>query len=382
MGPFSSNLKEKTFKGLWFSDQHTLHNKTPTFWVLKNMSEFIYRAHDLKDIDIIVFGGDLFDRLVDAADGNLRLVQHWIRDFLIECNKHNVIVRVLEGTRSHDMEQPETFVVQKPEGLNLKWVKELSIEIIPELDLSVMYVPDNMGHMSNEQIWDKAVEKLSEAGLSKVNMIAFHGMWDYQAPPHIAHKYHNSELWSTIVDHIIFSGHVHIPSEYNKHRSSGSFDRCRHGEEHPKGGYEFEFNISQDYFKTKFWENKNALPYLTLRVSDEDDFDTLTDRLNKLIERNKLPHHSRIAVKGKNGALINGVVGWFKTTYPNFGFDVDTSETKNKLVDERMETEETYVGISADKDSLPGMLLDSIEEKHPDCPFTRDDLGETLKEFL
>lgn len=372
----------KVFKGLWFSDQHTVHPKCPTSWVLKNMDEFIYRQHDLSEIDIIVFGGDLFDRLVDAADHNLKLVQYWIREFLIKCLEHNVIVRVLEGTHSHDHEQTETFETQKPEGLDLRWVKELSVEYIEPLDMKVMYVPDNLGGKKPDEVWDMAVNVLAAAGWDKVDVIFFHGMWDYQAPPHIANKFHQTERWWTIVEHIIFSGHVHIPSEYGKNRSSGSFDRNRHGEEHPKGGYEFSFNIKEGLFDTKFWENKNALPFVTLRVDPEDDFDSLCARLTKLIKSRHYPMGSRIMVRGRDAKLIHGVTSFFKSAHPTIAFDVDIEEDKKKTEEERLDTDEEYVGVSLNKDNIIPDTLTYIHDTMPAVPFSDAELGELMSEFL
>lgn len=374
-------MKDGRFFGLWFSDQHTLANNTPTQHVLYNASQFLTRSHDLSEVDLVVFGGDFYDRLVDAAHPDMRLTQHWIRKFLLECSKHNVIVRVLEGTSSHDREQPENFVVQCPKGLDLKWVKELSHERIEALGIDVLYVPDNMGGLSPDVVWDKTLEVLSANNLSEVDYVFFHGAFEYQIPLKFSKHSHSETRWQTIVKRHLFAGHVHKPSEYGKIRVSGSFDRLNHGEEHPKGGYEFGWGKAPEDSWTKFWENKNAMPYYRVLQHPEDDNETLLDRVNEVIRNKRLIPKSRIQIRGKNGALIKGAAEYLKGTYPDYFFDVDSSGQMDKLISPDTVNDLTYEGVSLTKSNFKDHLRQYMIEEQVDHDLMNESL-ELLGEFL
>lgn len=367
--------------GLWFSDQHTLHNNTATSHVLYNASQFLMRSHNLEEVDIVVFGGDFYDRLVDTSHPDMRLTQHWIRNFLLECLKHNVIVRVLEGTSSHDREQSENFVVQCPEGLDLKWVKELSHEYIETLGIDVFYVPDNMGGVSPDTIWNQTLEILSAKGLSEVDYIFFHGAFEYQIPLKFSKHSHSEVRWQTICKRNIFAGHVHRQSEYGKIRVSGSFDRINHGEEQPKGAYEFWWDKDSDWCDTKFWENKNALPYYRVLQHPEDTNDTLLDRVNRVIELKKPVPNSRIQIRGTNGALIKGVAEFLRGSHPSIFFDVDASSAMEKSLAVETVSDLTYEGITLTKDNFKHNLKQFSMEEQIDQG-EMDESLELLEEFL
>lgn len=375
-------MKNDHLFGLWFSDQHTLHNNTPTQHVLYNASQFLTRSHNLEEVDLVVFGGDFYDRLVDTSHPDMRATQHWIRDFLLECLKHNVIVRVLEGTSSHDREQPENFIVQCPEGLNLKWVKELSYERIDELGIDMIYVPDNMGGVSPDTIWDRTLALLTDNGVSKVDYVWFHGAFEYQIPLKFSKHSHSEVKWQSIVKRNLFAGHVHIPSEYGKIRVSGSFDRTRHGEEHPKGGYEFWWDPKSDWCDTKFWENKNALPYYRVLQHPDDTNDELLDRVNQVIQLKKPQPKSRIQIRGRNGALIKGVAEYLQATYPDLFFDIDSSSQMEKEISQDTVNDLTYEGVDINEHNYCDHLVQFMTGTEK---YTAEEISETaelLKEFL
>lgn len=370
-------------KILWSSDQHTVHPNTPTRHIISNLRDFYFTSHNLAEIDLCVFGGDFFDHLVDASDKDMRIAEYFIKEFLERCRKHNVIVRVLEGTSSHDREQPEIFVVQSPDGLDLKWVKDLSIEYFPTLGFNALYVPDNMGTKTTDEIWELTEQLLAREGLMKVDFCFFHGAFRYQLPAHLNAKAHDENKWSSIVDQIVLAGHVHIPSEYLNIRVSGSFDRISHGEEHPKGGYYVEYDISEKQTKAKFWENKKALPYVTIKLTPEDTASEIIEKVVKVIERNQYPLGSHIRLKNGSGLTTASVLAQFKEDYPNYNFKLDNVKNEDKLVGEDLYTDRKYDGINLNADNITETLLDDVFKMRDDLDESkRDELRELMKEFL
>ncbi len=369
-------------KMLWSSDQHTLHNLTPTSHILSTLSTFYYTAYDLNQIDLVVLGGDFFDRLVDASNNDLRKAEYWIKEFLQRCANANVIVRVLEGTSSHDWEQPEMFEVLRPEGLNLRWVKTLSTETIEELGITVMYVPDNMGAKSTDEIWEDALAILSSQGLKLVDFIFFHGSFKYQLPAHLNHHSHDEHRWQSIVKYALFAGHVHKPSENGKIYVSGSFDRIRHGEEHPKGAYYAECNLKTETFKATFYENKKSLPYITVKVTPEMSATDVSDKLMSVMNQQHLPPHSQLRVKGGASNVVNPIVESFKKEFPLFGFAADNVKTDEQIVDDTLYSDRTYQGVTLNAGNLESSLMTYLVEGDRLNGEDPKELSELLREFI
>ena len=138
-------MKNKVINMLWSSDHHTLHNKTPTTHILKNMTDFHMVSNNLANQDLVMFGGDLLDRLVDNANPEFVKVLDWMDNFLTECDKYGVVVRFLEGTSSHDWGQQKHIRHNLLPNLNSKYIDQITVEVIEELNnLSILYVPDNL----------------------------------------------------------------------------------------------------------------------------------------------------------------------------------------------------------------------------------------------
>lgn len=357
-----SKSVKKTFRMLWSSDHHNLHDNTPTAHILSNLGDFLFRKFDLEETDFIVFGGDFFHQIVESSNLEMRRCEYWILDFLEKCKKHNVIVRVLEGTSSHDWRQPEMFELLKPTGLDLKWVRTLSIEYIEKLGINVLYVPDNMGDKKPDVIWNETIELLSSKGLKQVDFVFFHGAFKYQIDERFSEHSHDERQWKTIAKFGIFAGHVHKPSQNGNIYVSGSFDRIAHGEEHPKGGYVVDFNPETDYFKATFYENKKALPFVTLKVGVESTTSEITDRLNDLIEKHKFPLFSQIRIKGGLPEVVNPIIGFFKTNYPQFIFKAENASSPDQLVEDRLYTEQTYVGVTLTKENITESLIEFLND--------------------
>ncbi|ASU03634.1 putative nuclease SbcCD, D subunit [Erwinia phage vB_EamM_RisingSun] len=370
-------------KILWCSDQHCLHNKTPTEHILANLSRFFYVDNDLAKVDMIVFGGDFLDRLVEATDKNLMKVLGWIKVFLKKCEDHNVKVRFLEGTSSHDWGQPKHFEFAVPHEADVKYVDTLSVETFPEFNnLTMMYVPDNMGNRTPDEIWELALQVLNQAELKEVDLIAFHGGFYYQLPEKAWKHAHMESRWESIVKYGIFAGHIHIPSHKGKIYCSGSFDRIRHGEEHPKGGYIIELDNVADTFKATFYENKKALPYLTMWINKEMTAEDLVEKIHLFIRNHKLPPHSQIKIRNGNGAVVNPVVNILSTEYPKLGFSVENDSEDEAVIDKTLFDPNLYQGVTLDENNLFDALYAETQEKFNSLSLSREEVESVLKEFM
>lgn len=246
------------------SDIHLGHPRTNTFHIVANLRKALPDNEETAKLDLILLAGDVFDRLLTLPQEEVDEIQAWINELLALCAKYNILLRVLEGTPSHDWKQSRQFVnlnLGAEIPAQLKYVDTLSIEVIEELGgLTVLYVPDEWNHDASVT-WLQVQELLKKHGLDKVDIACMHGAFDYQLPIESI-KNHNSEWYQSIVNHYIVIGHVHIRTQHGKILAQGSFDRLSHGEESPKGHY--RMTLSPAGNKHWFVENEGAKLYLTV----------------------------------------------------------------------------------------------------------------------
>lgn len=351
----------KDFLGLFTTDHHTLHPHTPTRHILSNLSNFFYKENDLSKIKLVLYGGDFFHTLAMANDPDVVMAHRWIKNHLEICHANKTYVRVLEGTHSHDRGQPECFDVLKPKDSQyVKYIDTLSVEFIDELNLSILYVPDNFGKIPTEVIYERAIKLLASHNLTKVDIILLHGGFDRQLPPaaNTHGTLYDSVKWQALAEHVIFSGHIHKPWEYGKIRCGGSFDRTAFGEMHPKGAYRFNFKNGKLY--TSFWENKNAQIYDTLKVTREIDGLELSRVIDNYLAKTPKPG-TMIRVDGGSGAVVGPVLDHYRAGYPMYAFDAKNAKEDNVDIDETLYTPEDYKGIVLSKANLEDNLLSFME---------------------
>ena len=369
---------------LWSSDQHTLHQVTPTPHILSNLTTFLQKENDLAKVDLVGFGGDFMERMVESPNADMFKVKDWGRDFLHDAFDANPKISViwLAGTESHDAGQPRHFVNLAPRGMDVRYIDTLSIEVFPHLDdLSIMFVPDNMGSMTPDEIWEQALLVLKANNMTKVDLIFFHGGFTFQLHAQAQKNAHLLERWETIVNYGIFAGHIHKPVQKGKLYTSGSFDRTAHGEEHPKGGYVVDLDKKKNLFAPVFWENKNALPFLTMHVAPEITPERLITDIHTFIAARKLPPFSQLRVKGGRAEVVNPIIGVMGKDYPMIGFKAENEVEKGVSVDETLFDPTAYQGVSLTKDNLNGSLLPEVEARFAELGIDLEEAFEVLEEF-
>lgn len=277
------------------SDIHLHHPRTRTNEIIEHLDEVLTNKHALKDVDLLVFAGDVFDDAFQVHDVDVDLVMRWIWNTLKICFELGVVVRVLEGTPSHDRKQSKMFetihALDYPE-LDMKYVESLSIEHIERLGIDVLYVPDEWHHDSADT-YAEVLELLRINGLTKVDHAFMHGMFQYQVPEvsNTSVK-HNEQDYLNIVRQLIFIGHVHMYSNFERIYAQGSFDRLCHGDEVAKGYLKARVERGGG-FDCDFIENKNAKKYVTITCFGEDLDQNLIYLANKV---KRLPAGSYVRI--------------------------------------------------------------------------------------
>jgi len=370
---------------LWTSDQHTAHKRTPTHHVLGNLSKFLVVDHDPAKTDIVIFGGDFMEDLVNFKQAEGKAVTKWGGNYLHQSHSINpkMIAVWLEGTSSHDWGQPEHFVHLAPEGMDVRYVDTLCVHTYEQLDgLTIMYVPDNMGALTPDEIWELALKVLKENNMDMVDIVCAHFAFDFELHTKVRHKGHSLERWETITRHYILAGHIHTPVSKGKLRRSGSFDRTAHGEEHAKGGYRIEFDKKTDVFESFFYENKNALPYITLNVEPNIQALQLVKDIHACIRENKMPAFSQLRVVGGSSLVVGPVLEVMAREYPLMGFDSETTKAKDQLLSDDESDHRIYEGITLVKENIAAHIWEEAEPRFEQLAISKDEALNVLQEFL
>lgn len=285
-------MLKKKIKILPIGDIHFGHQSNKTSYILESFRLYFLENHDLlKELDYIFINGDLFEKLLMTNSNEYNMVFIWLINLVEYCQKHNIGLRLLEGTPSHDNEQGKTLyeaIVKLKPDIDFKYIKDIEIEYIEEFGINILYVPDKNDKPANERY--KIIQKLmKEKNLTYVDFAMMHGNFKYQLP--IPGIYaHDEEDYLNIVKYYICINHIHTASVYGRILAPGSFDRMAHGEEEDKGALYIVVENEEKMMFT-FIKNKNSRIQKTFYITDKDSEKAL-NKLHK--ELSKLPYTSFI----------------------------------------------------------------------------------------
>lgn len=359
-------MKHKTFVRLGdISDVHNFHRKTPTEKICNNMEEVLFQEIDFKSLDILFFSGDFFDREVPYYHHEIPIVESFIVKLFLQCKLHDVIVRILEGTPSHDRKQSLNF-----EKINtiynihadVKWVQELSIEFIEKINKSVLYVPDEWGEGPDSTL-EEVRKMVSALPGGQVDIAIMHGNFPHQLPPHLKFQMHDPIAYQSLVRSVIIIGHVHLFSREGNIIAPGSFDRVSQGEEGPKGMVVVD--IKQDHtFEAKFIENKNAKIYKKIDCSGlslQDSYKKIDDVGSTLPDGSEL-----LIVCNKEDALLQSD-NIYPTRFPNIHWRIEAIQEKKKINKEDFRRESLLkIGNELTADNIKQILFNRLTSKITD----------------
>lgn len=353
------------------SDVHLGNNRNPAVSIIANLRKYVSNPKLLSTLDILFIAGDLFDEMLYLSAEEVGVIQVWMGSLLSHCRRLGVKLRVLEGTSSHDRGQSKLFldlneiqmqdhVNDQHKPLDLKYFNILDIEYMEDLDLSILYIPDEWG-ASTEDAYQQVLQKLKEKGMTYVDIAMMHGLFPHQLPVDIPHiPRHDDQKYLAIVRYVITIGHIHTFSTYERIVAQGSFDRLTHNEEEAKGFVVVDLETNDDY-RVLFVENKDAMIFKTISVSDMDMVETLL-YIEKELELIKPDSHVRIEAGvshavSENMALIKEKWPQYRWTY--IGRDKSKKE-KKPLVDKQ----KSYVPLVLDRLTLPETILSRLAAKN------------------
>ena len=365
---------------LSLSDIHLGNRNTPAEFIIENLETFFGNfnlVNNFDDLKVIFIAGDLWDDALQFASEVLPgFFRFWYK-FTHWCERKGISVIVLEGTPKHDRLQGETIAAYTTiicPGLNFRYVKQLSIEYLPELETHVLFVPDEC-RPTAERCYQDILELMQEKQISKVGIAVMHGMFKFQLGtiPMNA-KVHDEDLYLNLVEHFIVIGHIHVRSQYERIFAQGSFDRIAHGEPNAKGGWYFKEGKPHDW-QPFFLENKNAKQYVSVEVKG-----SLSDALKKVSkEIDHLPHGSYVRIIAPPGHDILQAFDELRLAYPYFQFS-------KKVLKEEQKKEETVIEeppqtVSLNRQTLTEAVFNVVTSNNELSPEQSKKLFELLEEI-
>lgn len=321
-------MRKKEIKYLVISDIHLGHNINKTEYITENLRAFfLQNAKVLKDLDIIFIAGDIYDRLLTPSSTDYIESSRWLMELIMFCKTYNIKLRVLEGTPSHDWKQAKLIssIIEKLEiTIDYKYIETLHIEDMSDLGLTVLYIPDEYKHNSENTLKD--VKKLmKELKLKEVDIAIMHGAFKYQIPFDLESN-HNEEEYLRLVKYYISIGHVHTSTVKDRILAQGSFDRLKHNEEEDKGCMLITLRSNGDN-SFLFLNNKKAMKFITLDYSNKSIEDILKDVKTKV---SKLPVNSNVRLLTDNHKELAKSLTSIKESYPGLRFKVESSSSNKK----------------------------------------------------
>lgn len=345
---------------LVLSDIHLGHNINKTDNIVTNLRYFFHTYHkQLKNLNMIFLAGDIFDKLLVNSGNDYILAMNWLTELVLYCKKHNIILRILEGTPSHDWKQMSSFsniIKDLNVEIDYKYVDTLDIEYISKYNLYILYIPDEYKHNANDTLKD--VKKiLKKMNLTQVDIAIMHGQFHYQLPITLESS-HNENEYLSLVKYYIHIGHIHTHSVKDRIIAQGSFDRLAHNEEENKGGV--LVNITDNNKQWWFLNNAKAMIFKTYRIED-NDLETVILYLDK--ELKKLPVNSNVRLIIKDDDFITKNATSIKLRYTRVNIKFQKLKQDEEIKNTLLPKELLITSFNITKDNIVE-LMDKEMEKY------------------
>ena len=352
----------KFFKTLNFSDVHLGCPRLDPELTVHNLLQWIVPLIQHHKPDLIGLQGDLFDTSISYSDRWSPAIVEFIGTLLNTAREYNVAVRVLRGTFSHDRTQSNLFpILNKTLGINvnLKYVDCISVEHIPEWDVKIGYIPDNVPFSSSEEVITHLKEKMRERGWESLDYLYMHGSFDHTlvgpAQKHCRVLFREEQF--DFVKRFVVTGHIHMHSIKGRILNNGSLGRLDFRDtDEPKGCILIEDDGTNA--NISFLENPTTCVFKRWDLSsiDLEDTSPLTPYL-KLLEDLPKNVECHIKVFHKLPEVANQIIQHFREQFPSIKFFRDRVAPKEEDVS-FPEEEEAFIPLNH-----PDVLVKAIVEQ-------------------
>lgn len=368
------------FRILEISDLHVNHPFVPHETTIELISGVLLNPAVLDKIHRIYIGGDFYDHGMEYTDVEKIInIEKFQERFLKACAKHDVQVRVLRGTKSHDREQSQYFLKIKDQcniDVDLKYFDKLCVDIDERYGDSTLYVPDQWNVDASKTL-KEAIALMAKAGLKMVDFGCLHGSMRYQMPEHMRmnQDLHDEKQYEKIIRYVNFIGHHHNSSSWGKTHCGGSPQRLRFGEEEDKGY--LMADIRKEGAIVTFKVLEDAMPLIT-----KDCANKTAEEVKVVLDALIAKHPDKLGVRltGLASDPAASMVRMYQEDYPHLFFKFETKGQKDKkqlpTIDVSASTEHIATLTSI---NIAQLLEERIKVKKPEyC----EHVGRVMEEVL
>lgn len=299
--------------------------------------------------NVLIIAGDLFDHLLLPNTKEYLAIVGFFLWLIRFCEKYDIILRILEGTPSHDHKQSsiiDVLVNSTKVKISSKYVATMEIEVIEKYDISILYIPDKF-LPSHTDIYLAAKKLMALHGFDKVDFIVMHGAFEDQLPANCGIKTHNTDLYSELCNYYVLSGHIHKHCIRKKIVSIGSHTRMIHGEEEDKGYVRIKLN-SQDDYSIKQIVNDNSKLYITIDCLGL----TLNEILDKVENASKIKRKSNFRLMIDDNPDIKKQLSMIRNNYPMHKWDMQYPKKRAAIQKDFILSNEEAVDLVLSKDNF------------------------------
>lgn len=366
-------------RGLTVSDIHLGTERNPTIEKIEKLDKEIVNNPAIAKLDYIFLAGDTYDHNLNHSSEIVIQIDIWIAGLLRACVKHNIKLRVLLGTRSHEHTQPRRFTAINyiaDIGADIQYIDD--VRVVVEDGVSILYIPDDVDR-DTDKIYHLARRKMMDLGLDSVDFAIMHGQFEYQLPPVVKAPKHDSKKYLDMVKYYIFIGHVHIFSTYDRIIAQGSFDRDKHGEEKAKGYVLFDVNYQTGEHHCKFIINKNAKIFKTLKINQKDIDASLEYIRQQVI--GKIPDESFIRLIVPKEHPLHSNIGRVHRLFPMITFTIESLKQEKIETVNLIDEVPTYKTVEITPENIINLVIEKAKSITNDKVLlhTCEELLEALK---
>lgn len=260
------------------ADIHFGANFTQTIGLSQALKQYFINKLIGSPPDIIVLGGDLFDKKLSVNSQEAVFCNEFILSLQ---NLFPTTYKLLiKGTRFHDLDQLNLF---KPlVGEYFRIYEKVAIEYI--LGMKLLIIPEE--YYSSKSVYDKYL-KVKEP----YDFVFFHGLFSHAGS--YAKTANINKIcfsWEDFKDNVYgkaIGGHIHKRISYKNIEYINSFDRWAHGEEEDKGYLYIIYNVREKkVISLDYIINGGSHKYITIPYKDifKLSTDEMVQKLTKIAE--------------------------------------------------------------------------------------------------
>jgi DNA repair exonuclease SbcCD nuclease subunit len=342
------------------ADWHLGNIKVQTKYIASRLRKYLFPK--IQDVEVIFIIGDIFDSIVNLNSEDAGIIYELFVDLFLLCSKHSVMIRIVQGTFSHDSNQLQilqSIIGKLKVKLDVKIYYKMSIEINDKF--SAIFIPDNLPFKNKHSMLKEMRKLLTTVSEDKVDYICIHGEFDFASHHFVSSNTYRHSDFSKFVKKKILCGHIHSPYQYKNIFYSGSFDRMRHNEESKKG-----FWVHDDD-KSVFIENEEATKFITIDIDSSKKLSEILDHLTNIATSKFNTDKGYLRIKLSDIDLSQAIKQFFRKNYPWIECKIqkidNTSEYKSSFDDIVCELEEpNEKNLPVILSNMVNIPLDEIKE--------------------